>query len=148
MAIYNAASGLYIETCCRCKTKFGISSELYIAATERRGPNGIQFYCPHGHTLHYVEGETDAEKLRRERDRLAQEVAYQDDMRRKERERGDAFKRSARAYKGAATRLKNRAKAGVCPCCNRTFQNLARHMKSQHPDRQTDNVVELGQATK
>lgn len=57
----------------------------------------------------------------------------------------EAVKRSAAAYKGAATRLKNRAKAGVCPCCNRTFQNLARHMASQHPDHETDNVVELGQ---
>jgi hypothetical protein len=23
---------------------------------------------------------------------------------------------------------------GVCPCCNRTFQNLARHMAGKHPD--------------
>lgn len=23
--------------------------------------------------------------------------------------------------------------AGVCPCCNRTFKNLARHMAGQHP---------------
>jgi hypothetical protein len=22
---------------------------------------------------------------------------------------------------------------GVCPCCNRTFQQLARHMKAKHP---------------
>jgi hypothetical protein len=24
-------------------------------------------------------------------------------------------------------------KHGVCPCCKRTFENLARHMKGQHP---------------
>ena len=39
-----------------------------------------------------------------------------------------------RAQKAAKTRLKNRIADGVCPCCNRTFQNLSRHMTSQHPD--------------
>lgn len=39
-----------------------------------------------------------------------------------------------RAEKAAKTRLKNRAKAGVCPCCNRTFKQLAAHMKTQHPN--------------
>lgn len=24
--------------------------------------------------------------------------------------------------------------AGVCPCCNRTFSQLSRHMQSKHPD--------------
>lgn len=23
---------------------------------------------------------------------------------------------------------------GVCPCCNRSFTNVRRHMTSQHPD--------------
>lgn len=39
-----------------------------------------------------------------------------------------------RAQKAAKTRLKNRIKNGVCPCCNRTFQNLLNHMKTKHPD--------------
>lgn len=39
-----------------------------------------------------------------------------------------------RAQKGQNTRLKNRIAAGVCPCCNRSFQNVARHMAGQHPD--------------
>lgn len=32
------------------------------------------------------------------------------------------------------TRIKNRVKNGVCPCCNRTFENLARHMQAKHSD--------------
>ena len=39
-----------------------------------------------------------------------------------------------RAQKAAKTRLKNRIAAGVCPCCNRSFVNLARHMNTKHPD--------------
>jgi hypothetical protein len=49
-----------------------------------------------------------------------------------------AAEHSARAYKGQATRLRNRAKAGVCPCCKRTVSQLARHMASKHPDFSTD----------
>ncbi len=29
---------------------------------------------------------------------------------------------------------RERIVSGVCPCCNRTFQNLARHIAGQHPD--------------
>ncbi len=45
-------------------------------------------------------------------------------------------KNTARAFKASATRAKNklsRTKAGVCPCCNRTFKQLAAHMKNKHP---------------
>jgi hypothetical protein len=51
-----------------------------------------------------------------------------------ERDQRLAAERSASAYKGQATRIRNRVGAGVCPCCTRTFANLARHMAGQHPD--------------
>lgn len=38
------------------------------------------------------------------------------------------------AQRGVTTRIKNRVKHGVCPCCQRTFRQLAAHMKSKHPD--------------
>jgi hypothetical protein len=31
-------------------------------------------------------------------------------------------------------RIKKRAAAGTCPCCQRSFSNMATHMKRQHPD--------------
>ncbi len=31
-------------------------------------------------------------------------------------------------------RKMNRVSKGVCPCCNRMFSNLARHMASKHPE--------------
>ena len=31
-------------------------------------------------------------------------------------------------------KLERRAKGGACPCCNRSFVALARHMKTKHPD--------------
>ena len=51
-----------------------------------------------------------------------------------QREEAGAQRRRASAQKGVATRLKRRAKAGVCPCCNRTFKALASHMKNKHPE--------------
>lgn len=39
-----------------------------------------------------------------------------------------------RAEKGAKTRIKNRVANGVCPCCNRSFKDLAAHMHTQHPE--------------
>lgn len=32
-------------------------------------------------------------------------------------------------------RIKTRVHRGVCPCCNRSFVNLQRHMVTKHPDR-------------
>ena len=31
-------------------------------------------------------------------------------------------------------RIEKRAKAALCPCCNRSFVSLARHIQSQHPE--------------
>ena len=45
-----------------------------------------------------------------------------------------AARKRLSAQKGATTRLKNRSKAGVCPCCTRTFKQLAAHMKNKHPE--------------
>lgn len=141
----------YFSDCPKCKEPFAISSEL-----ERVLRRSLQtFHCPHGHPMVFSQGPSEEDMLRQERDRLKQDAARKDDEIRlwqntanRQREEREAAERSARAYKGQATRLKNRAKAGVCPCCNRTFQNLKRHMDNQHPnfDLDVDNVVELGKA--
>jgi len=38
------------------------------------------------------------------------------------------------AERSARVRLKKRIACGVCPCCKRTFTNLARHISGQHPE--------------
>jgi hypothetical protein len=65
--------------------------------------------------------------LRRERDRLKQDTA------RLEEEASLARVRAEKA-EAAAKRLKKRASAGTCPCCSRTFANMAEHMKQKHPE--------------
>jgi hypothetical protein len=97
------------------------------------------FYCPNGHGQHYL-GKTEAQKLtekleeeRRLRQRAEQNVAMWADDAREAKDRADKERHRANAYKGHATRITKRAKAGVCPCCNRTFKALAAHMANKHP---------------
>lgn len=114
--------------CASCGIEFGMPSP-FIAA---RRNDGKGFWCPNGHSLTY--GESEADKLRRERDRLKQQQAHWDDERRELQGRIETEGRRRAAARGQVTRLKNRAKAGLCPCCNRHFTNLERHMASQHPE--------------
>ena len=116
-------------SCTECGIVFGVPD----AWLKARRTDGRNFCCPNGHRLAYKESTTDA--LRRERDLLKQRLA----------ERDDAVARAEKSLttaRGQITRLKKRAKAGVCPCCNRTFQNMAAHMATCHPD-MDPNIVDL-----
>lgn len=108
---------------------------------QQRRKDGKNFFCPMGHTLAWGESEND--KLRQERDRLKQQVAYKDDEIAHQKRYRESAERSARAMKGVATRLKNRAAAGLCPCCGRSFRQLSMHMKKKHPDFRGADVVQL-----
>lgn len=131
---------IIIEYCWKCKTPYALEMSLYKAAKRNED---ITFYCSNGHPAHYPAGATETDKLRRERDSLKQQTARLHDRIREEQEAAAAAQRSANAYKGQATKLRNRAAAGVCPCCNRQFQNLHRHMKSQHPNFGPDEDAQL-----
>ena len=120
----------WYETCCKCSIPFVLTDSLHTTMIEKR-EQGI-FYCPHGHPQCYATGETELDKMRRERDRLAQQVAYRDDCVRDARNQRDMAERRLSAAKGRITKIKKRVGNGVCPCCNRTFSDLARHMASQH----------------
>lgn len=117
-----------IWPCASCGIRFGVPEGW---GEQRRKDKG-DIYCPNGHVMNYRESEAD--KLRSERDRLAQQIAQRDDEIRAQREMREAAERSAAALKGQITKLNKRTAAGVCPCCNRTFTALHRHMKTKHPD--------------
>jgi hypothetical protein len=113
---------------CWCGMTHAVPAQL--ASHQRRchdeGRKVPDIFCPLGH-MHVPAGKPEHERLReqleRSEARRARAVA--------ERDQAEA---SARAYKGAATRAKRRAAAALCPCCNRSFVQLRRHMASQHPD--------------
>lgn len=127
--------------CYRCNEDFGLTDE--VEAALRR--SCASFHCPWGHSQAFRLGECNEDKLRRERDSLKQQAARLHDRIREEGARADRERNRANGYKGHATRISKRAKAGVCPCCNRTFQQLARHMATQHPQFTPLEIAEVPQ---
>lgn len=124
---------MVIETCCNCGMAFAMTKDFKQAKLDARGGRGETFYCPAGHSQHYL-GETEEQKLRRERDRLKQNEAWYEQRAAELREEAAHERHRANGYKGHANKLRRRAKAGVCPCCTRHFDQLERHMAGKHPD--------------
>lgn len=112
---------LILLHCAECGISFGITRDYY----DRRRADGQGFLCPAGHSNVYRE--TEVQRLRRELEdeKAAKERAYQ-------REK-EALQRLS-AARGQITKITKRIGCGVCPCCNRSFQNLRRHMDNKHPN--------------
>lgn len=120
---------LVIETCCNCGIPFGITEEI----RDRRLEDHESFYCPNGHGQRYT-GKTEAQKLREELARQKQFKEWAEARAESYKDQAETAEARRRGQKAANTRLKKRIAAGVCPCCRRNFQDLHRHMASQHPD--------------
>lgn len=123
---------LVTETCCKCGTVFAMEQSL----NKDRHKTGDSFYCPNGHSMIYRD--TAAEKIKKMEKALEAERSNAQWWRKE----AEAKARSLAATKGVLTRTKNRIHNGVCPCCNRSFENLERHMKNQHPNYAIDQVQE------
>jgi hypothetical protein len=112
---------------CWCGIRHAVPQELrdYQLRQKRDGVRQIDVYCPLGHP-YTIAGKGEAEILRNQ---LASEVAAHDQTRAELRH----TEKRRQAEQAAKTRIKNRVANGVCPCCKRTFANVARHMAGQHP---------------
>jgi hypothetical protein len=108
--------------CASCGMLFGIT-QTYL---RKRLEDHKGFYCPNGHA-NYFPQETEAERLRGQ-------LEFARNRARGEERRREVAERSLAATKGVVTKLKKRVANGVCPCCNRHFADLQRHMDGQHPD--------------
>jgi hypothetical protein len=115
--------------CSECGLAFGLPADF----RQRRRQDHATFYCPNGHRQHYPQ-QSDAEKYKAlyEQEQRRLETARRDADH--QREQRQAEERRVRSLKGVITRTKRRVAHGVCPCCNRTFKDLASHMEGQHPD--------------
>lgn len=119
---YTIDERVILETvnCCACGTTFAMQQTLKKA----RMDNGGVFWCPNGHEQIYTKPR--CEKLK-------------DELAEKQREltaaRCEALneKQKREATEAEMTRHKKRMKNGVCPCCQRSFINLKRHIATKHP---------------
>jgi predicted nucleic acid-binding Zn-ribbon protein len=129
---------LVAETCCNCGTVFGINE----AQLRQLRQSGAWFCCPNGHQQHYTE--TEADRLRKQ---LAATEKSRDSARayaRSVQDQNDAERRAHAATKGQLTKTRKRVANGVCPCCNRSFADLGRHMAGKHPDYAGQEGVDRG----
>lgn len=108
-------------TCSKCGIVFTVP-ETWRAEKQATGDG---WYCPNGHCRVYAD--SDAEKYRK---LLEQEKQRHQ----KTLSRLNEAEAAEQKVSKELSRVKKRVSAGVCPCCNRTFQQLARHMKTKHPE--------------
>lgn len=124
---------LHADTCARCGILFAMPEHL--VESLRKSHN--TFYCPAGHPLKYG-GRSDEEQLKSEVARLQTNIERKEALIAEQRLTNEQLEKSRNACKGHYRRICRRIKSGVCPCCNRTFQNLGSHMKTKHPDMATE----------
>lgn len=113
--------------CCNCQIVFGmLQSHQAIRLDDHKA-----FWCPNGHEQYYI-GEREVDKLRKiletERANAKWFQARRDELEKKNR----AARSMITRVSNEKSRLEERIKNGVCPCCKRSFQNLKRHMASKH----------------
>lgn len=121
---------LETTTCASCGVLFAMPDHLMTTRRE----NKAAFYCPNGHILTFTLSEVEKLKAELAREKEASQRA-RDESARKDR--------LLSAAKAQATKIKNRVANGVCPCCNRTFVNLQRHIGTKHPDWKTQDIGSL-----
>ena len=113
---------LEVDVCLTCGIMFALPEEMLARA--RKTPS-IWWYCPNGHHWHFPV-KTEEQKLQEAKDQLA-----------RERSRHDQTQASLSATRGVVTKQRKkleRVSKGICPCCNRSFSDLKKHMQTKHPD--------------
>lgn len=128
------------ETITCCNTDCGISFAAPSWWVKGKRENHSWFYCPNGHHQYFA-AESNAEKYKRERDIARQQIARAEQEATDERRKAELLMKQKR-------RLEKRAASGTCPCCQRSFQNMSRHMLHKHPEFVADNVVTLKRSKK
>lgn len=110
-------------SCGECGGTYAIS-EIY---REQRYKKGESWTCPYCKTGWGYSGQGENAKLKRE---LEEEKARKLQALSRANEAEAALQRAQRAKQLAD----KRTAAGVCQCCQRTFKQLAAHMKTKHPE--------------
>jgi len=109
-------------TCSACGIPFALTADF----VQRRRNDKATWYCPAGHGQVF-RGNTEAQKLQAQLDATTRQLENA-------RANVDRVRHERDAVAKAHRKMRVRVMNGVCPCCNRSFENLRRHMHDQHPD--------------
>lgn len=122
-------SELTTIVCITCGVDYALPTKLL---EQHRGYGGYH-HCPNGHQQGWSPDMATLATQRREIERLKQDAARLEDDRREAERRLAIARQETVLARAESARVTKRATAAVCPCCNRSFSQLARHMKSKHP---------------
>lgn len=134
-------TGTLVVTSCWCGINLAIPSSLHRKA---QSDDEAVIFCPLGHQ--FVYGKNEADRQRERADRAERDARLARASRDAARDQAAAAHRSAIAYKGHATRLRNKIANGVCPVagCRRHFDNVQAHIEGKHPDWAREHPEALG----
>ncbi len=129
MATITLETQLVTHDCGTCSGTYAINARF---DREKRAKGG-SWYCPYCRaSWSYTESDVS---------RLQKQLKRAEELRIRERQAHDQTKADLRetelkrrAEKSAKTRIQNRVERGVCIHCNRTFQDLQRHMATKHKE--------------
>lgn len=126
MATLSYTAELTVVTCW-CGMRHAVPTELnnHQQRAHDNGQHVESIYCPLGHG-HVPSGKGKAQIQRERADAAELDAANA-------REEIRMLRADLNTAKNMATKASKRAAAGVCPCCKRSFIQLARHMAGQHP---------------
>ena len=122
-------------TCPHCAGIFALS-QAFLDEARRKGNFAQVWVCPYCKEKRgYGKSEHEIEKAK-----LEAQIAQLERSKKWAEERKDYaekeaahFRKSRDGMKGVLAKERKRVGNGVCPCCNRTFGNLQRHMATKHP---------------
>lgn len=127
-AVLEYRQQLWTTNCCTCGVAFAIPPDLKTQRLEDKN----WFYCPNGHPQRFTESEADKlQRLLEEQKRSTE--WWKNSAAAKDSQLKDINIQLGKV-KAKLKRTEIRVSNGVCPCCNRSFQNVMRHMKTKHPD--------------
>lgn len=106
----------------------GITHAVPADWINNRRANKGDIYCPNGCCRTWKK--SDADRLREQLEIKERELR----MAKCEALNKQVLIDSERQAREKAERKLKRVKNGVCPCCQRSFENLKRHMATQHPE--------------
>lgn len=117
-----------VQACCECGVVFAIPGGMYA----QRLRDHKLFYCPNGHRLCFRD-DTDVDRLKRELERERATRLRAEELRRAALREAEHNADELRRVEKRLRTVRERVKRGVCPCCKRSFVQLARHIATKHP---------------
>lgn len=122
-------------TCPHCAGVYALS-QSYLDEARRKGGFKQCWTCPYcknsrgyGKSKH----EEELELLQKKLAAAESSTKHYRELRDYAQKESAHFRKSRDGFKGQLAKVKKRVGHGICPCCNRSFEDLRRHMEAKHP---------------